>query len=152
MRILIGFLALLAPSQGLAETPFSDQFDLSLYRVEAVHEDWRVICDVEIVDSATSYQNCAVENDFGLIIYLTTQGVVFVALRGFRPDDALVINRTEFDFEECGPVACGTYLRGIPLTEGLSGAQLRIGGNLHEVRLTGLNEAEEDALARVQQN
>lgn len=152
MRILSILFTVFLSVPSFADQSLSDELDLANYRVETVYDDWRVICDIAETGSASGYKNCAVEDNFGLVFFLTTVGPIVVTLRGFQPNDALVINATEFVFEECGRWGCPTFLDGTPLEDSLSGAQLRVGGNLRDLRLSGLNEAVEDAMVRVGPN
>jgi hypothetical protein len=120
--------------------------DLSRYRVESVHTDWRVLCTPDGTGTRGATADCAVEDRNGFVIFVGNSGAYMATLRGFRGDDGIFSD----GFSACPLGVCGTFWNGI-LVESIAGfVELRRDGQIVPLSTRGLAEAEQEALRRAQ--
>ncbi len=72
-----------------AAQDWATHYDLSRYAVQSVHEDWRVLCTPEGTGILGAARDCAVENRFGLVIYVYDGGYYAFTRRGVQPGEII---------------------------------------------------------------
>lgn len=141
LTVLLSFSASTLGAQNI-----ENRLDLSRYRVEAVHADWRVLCTPEGTGTFGAIADCAVEDRNGLVIFIGNSGPYTATLRGFRGNDGIFPD----GFGACPFGACATYWAGILVDSIENYAELRRDGQVVQLSTSGLAEAEQDALQRAQ--
>ena len=80
----------IAAMPSVAQSIMQPEYDLSLYRVESVHEDWRVMCTAEGTGHRSYARDCLLEDPFGLIVFVNDFGYFEYTMRGHRPGDGAI--------------------------------------------------------------
>jgi hypothetical protein len=123
-----------------------ESYDLTPYRVISVHDDWRVLCTPVGTGSWSYPRDCAVEDRYGLIVFVNPFGYFAYTRRGHVPGDGMMREGEGFGAEE----VLLTYAGPDTSAEFISGGAVFPDGSAHTVSLDGYAEAQAAAIALMQ--
>ena len=123
-----------------------ESYDLTPYRVLSVHGDWRVLCTPEGTGSWSYPRDCAVEDRYGLIVFVNPFGYFAYTRRGHVPGDGMMREGEGFGAQE----VLLTYAGPDTSAEFISGGAVFPDSVAYTVSLDGYAEAQAAAIALMQ--